>query len=330
MDSMVEMDSTICHQWINMADMDLHIMTGGGTVVNMTGMNAVGALEEGIGGLKNGTNFIMIDEGDGIIVDLCPKVMTEVEDTPGGVIPDRPAMIVEVDQKGIIVDAAVVFQGDGGLVQEVVHEVEDGVISRMVETEDVAARLYHVHGIEAQCRRTGVVHTEVTIIVINQRMMPTKMVRNKQINRLTMTRKNHRPTLRGKEVGSQTKESHRETNVVGPEVVVENAGRNTNDEMVRAKMIVTAEVGLENMEVHMKGIVVGVADIIVHERAIKSVAMILLQAPVWATTLIIHGIRGKRVGVSLRKNESAGVPNIMTHVVRRTNKLVKKEPKLKR
>jgi len=143
-----------------------------------------------------------------------------------------------------------------------------------------------------------------------------------------MVQINHRPTLRGEEAGSQTVTSHRETNVVGPEAVVAIADRSTNDEMVQAKRRVIAEVGLENMVVLMKGIVVEVADIIVHGRAIKSDAMIRLRAPVWATTLI-HGTRGGKVGGSLRESESAVVPNTMIHGVRRTNKLVRKEAKLK-
>lgn len=144
-----------------------------------------------------------------------------------------------------------------------------------------------------------------------------------------MIHRNHRPTPQRKE-GSR--------NVVGPEAgaVVEIADRDTNDEMAPAKMIVTAEVVLENTEVRMKGIAVGVAGIIVHERAIRSVAMILLQAPVWIMALIIHGTRGEKVDVSLRENASAEVPNITTKVVHRTTKLVKqvskhhqRRPKLK-
>ena len=88
-----------------------------------------------------------------------------------------------------------------------------------------------------------------------------------------MIRRNRRPTPQGKK-GSQ--------NAEGPAVgaAVEIADRDTNDEMARVKRIVTAEVVLESTEVHMKDIAVGVADIIVHERAIKSVAMILQRAPV--------------------------------------------------
>jgi len=167
-----------------MADMDLRIIMTGVMGVNMIDMNVVEAREDGIGELTSGTNIIMSDEGDGIIVDPFhstgeAEVMTEVGGTRGGALPDLPAVTVEVDQEGITVDEVAVRQDDGGLVREVVHEVEDGVIIRMVEIEGVAVRLHHGHGIEAPCPRTSVIHMVVTIIVINRMMMQTKRGRNK-------------------------------------------------------------------------------------------------------------------------------------------------------
>lgn len=133
-----------------------------------------------------------------------------------------------------------------------------------------------------------------------------------------MIRIRHLPTHRRKRVGSQTGKSHRETKQEGPvvEAVVASVDRNTNDEMMRVMTKVIVEVDLVGMAVRMKeDIVVEVADIIVHARAIKSVGMILLQAPVLLTTTLIHETRGGKVGVSRRENGSAVVPNTTIHVV---------------
>jgi len=334
MDIMVGMDITICHQRINMPDMDHHTMMTGDMAVNMRGTNGVEAPEDGIGELKTVTNITTKDEGDGIIVGHYlligeAEVMTEVVDTRGGVIHDRPAVIVAVAQDGITVDAAVVRPGVDGHVHEVVRGEGERAITRMAEIENEAALLDRDRGIEARFLRTDVIHMAITIIVINQLMRLPKMVRNKQIQ-LRMIRIRHRPTHPGKGVGSQTGTSHRETNEEGPvaEAVVASVDRNTNDEMMRVMTKVIVEVDLEGMEVRMKeGIVVKVADIIVHEGAIKSVAMILLPALARITTLI-HETRGRKVLASRRENGSAVVPNTMIHVVRTTNKPVKMEPKL--
>lgn len=148
-----------------------------------------------------------------------------------------------------------------------------------------------------------------------------------------MIRVRHHRTHRRKRVESQTGKSHRETKQEGPvvEAVVASVDRNTNDEMMRVMTKVIVEVDLVGMAVRMKEhIVVEVADIIVHARAIKSVGMILLQAPVLLTTTPIHETRDGRMGASRRENGSAVVPNTTIHVVRTTtNKPVKMESKLK-
>lgn len=171
-----------------MDDMDLHTMMMGGMVLNMIGTKGVEALEEGSEEVKSGTNTTMNDGEDDNIADRFhmkggAEVKTEVGDVRGGVIPGLPAVIVEVDQEGIIVDVAVVTQDGGGLGRELVHGVvqgvEEGVIIRMAEIENVAVRLHHGPEIEAQRPRTGAVHMAVIIIVINQRMKPMKPVRNK-------------------------------------------------------------------------------------------------------------------------------------------------------
>ena len=137
-----------------------------------------------------------------------------------------------------------------------------------------------------------------------------------------MNLRKHRPTLQGKEVGNQNERSRRKKKGVSPEAaaVVAIVDRSRNDEMTRVKTRAIVEVDLESMEVHTKGIVVKVADI-VHERAIKSVVMNHHQVPVSKTTLRQRRKR-RKVDESLREKENAEVPETMMHVGHRTNKLV--------
>lgn len=175
MDSLLGMD-TICHPRINIPDtdhLDQRIMMMAGMVVNMTATNGVEALGGRIGELTSGTSTTTKVEGNCIIachfllIDEA-EVMTEVVDSRGGVIHDRLAVIVAVDPDEIF-DAAVVRQDGDGHIHEVVRGEGGGVIIRMEEIENEAARLDRGHGIEALFRRTDVAHTAITTItVINQ------------------------------------------------------------------------------------------------------------------------------------------------------------------
>lgn len=171
MDIMVGMDITICHQPVNILDMDHldhHIMMTGGMLVSMIGTNRVEALGDGSGDLTSATNTTTKDEGDDIIVGhslLEVEVLTGVVDTRGGAIHDRPAVItVAADQDGILtVDTAVVRQDGDGHIHEVGREEGEGVITRMAEIEDEAVRLDRDHGIKAWFQRIGAIHMSVTL-----------------------------------------------------------------------------------------------------------------------------------------------------------------------